>query len=68
MDLKTPRQEKEFLTRAEVCDLLGIGPTKLWMLTSSGELPVVRIGRSVRVAKADFDEFVRRNRSAAAAH
>ena len=63
MELGTQRQEKEFLTRAEVCDLLGIGATKLWMMTSSGEIPVVRIGRSVRVARADLDQFIRQNRT-----
>ncbi len=56
-------REKEFLTRAEVCEVLGIGATKLWTLTATGELPVVRIGRSVRIARADLDEFVQRNRS-----
>jgi excisionase family DNA binding protein len=56
---------KELLTRADVCEVLGIGPTKLWTLTASGELPVVRIGRVVRVSRQDLDDFIRRHRSGA---
>jgi excisionase family DNA binding protein len=37
---------------------LAISPRKLWALTASGEVPCVRIGRSVRYDAADLDAFV----------
>ncbi len=39
------------LRGAEVARLLGIGRSTAFMLMASGELPVVRIGRSVRVSR-----------------
>ncbi len=54
---------QKLLTGSEARDFLGIGQTKFWELTSRGELPVIRVGRSVRVAQADLEEFVQRNRS-----
>lgn len=40
------------LTVPQVARMLNIGNTKVRMLLSSGELPRVRIGRSVRVPAA----------------
>jgi excisionase family DNA binding protein len=37
---------------------LGIGRTKVHTLIWSGELPVVRIGRAIRVRRADLDAFI----------
>jgi excisionase family DNA binding protein len=37
---------------------LGIGRTKVHALVWSGELPIVRIGRAIRVRRADLDAFV----------
>lgn len=34
---------------SEAATLLGIGRSKLYELLAAGELPVVRIGRSVRI-------------------
>jgi len=63
--MQSDKTGRQLLTRAEVCELLGIGATKLWTLTSSGELPVVRIGRAVRVSREDLDLFITQHRSAA---
>ena len=54
--------EREWLTREEVCELLRIGPTKLWQLQVSGQLPISKIGRLVRISRADVDAFMERNR------
>ncbi|MGD1034794.1 MAG: helix-turn-helix domain-containing protein [Candidatus Dormibacteria bacterium] len=37
---------------------LGIGRTKVHALIWSGELPVVRIGRAIRVRRTDLDAFI----------
>jgi excisionase family DNA binding protein len=42
---------------------LGIGRTKVHALIWSGELPVVRIGRAIRVRRADLDDFIHANLS-----
>jgi len=56
---------REWLTREEVCELLQIGPTKLWQLQVSGQLPISKIGRLVRIHRDDVDAFMRRNRESA---
>lgn len=45
----------------EVARLLGLGRSKVYEMMQAGELPVVRIGRSVRVARAALEEWVRAN-------
>lgn len=60
--MQAPTTDREWLTREEVCQLLQIGPTKLWQLTSSGELPVSRIGRLVRIHRDDVEMLMRKNR------
>jgi excisionase family DNA binding protein len=46
------------LTPKHAAELLAISPRKLWSLTASGDVPCVRIGRSVRYDVADLAEFV----------
>ncbi len=60
--MPTPTVEREWLTPDEVCELLQIGRTKLWTLTTSKALPVSRIGRLVRIHRDDVDAFMRRNK------
>lgn len=46
------------LTPKEAAATLGISPRKLWSLTASGDVPCLRIGRSVRYDAADLADFV----------
>ncbi len=41
--------------------MLGISPRKLWELKNTGEVPSVRIGRSVRFRPEDLQAFLDRN-------
>lgn len=41
---------------------LSISERKLWSLTTSGDIPHVRIGRCVRYAVADLEQFIARQR------
>ncbi len=43
----------------EVATLLGLGRSKVWSLIWAGELPVVRIGRAVRVPREALEAWVR---------
>ncbi len=50
---------EQLLYRAEeISRLLNIGRSKAYMLMASGELPVVRIGRSVRVPARALERWI----------
>ena len=48
----------------EAARVLQIGRSKLYELLAAGELPVVRIGRSVRIPTAALEQWVQRRTSA----
>jgi excisionase family DNA binding protein len=50
--------EATLLRPEEVANVLRIGRTRTFDLLGSGELPVLRIGRVVRVLKADLDRWI----------
>jgi excisionase family DNA binding protein len=51
------------LTAREAAKILTISPRHLWDLTDRGELPAIKIGRSVRYARADIDAFIAKSRT-----
>lgn len=53
----------ELLTPPQAAKALGIGLKTLRSLYRGGELPVVRIGGSVRIDPSDLEQFIDRNRS-----
>lgn len=57
----TPKPSAPLLKSLEAAQRLAISPRKLWALTASGEIPSVRIGRNVRYATHDLDEYVAAN-------
>jgi excisionase family DNA binding protein len=52
--------EREWLTIREIQKELAIGRTKAWQLVASGAVPAVKIGRSVRINRRDFEEWLAR--------
>jgi excisionase family DNA binding protein len=50
--------DKQLMTRSEAAEALAISPRKLDMLAASGDLPSVRIGRSVRFRPSALEFFV----------
>jgi excisionase family DNA binding protein len=50
--------ERNWITLQEMQDMLTIGRTKAWQLASSGEVPAVKIGRSVRVDRRGLEEWL----------
>jgi excisionase family DNA binding protein len=54
------------LRAGEVARLLGLGRSTVFALLAAGELPVIRIGRSVRVPRAALERWIdeRTNREA----
>ena len=48
------------VTIVEAAQMLGIGRSKAYELVNAGELPVVRIGRAVRVPTEFVERYVER--------
>lgn len=46
------------LTANQAAESLAISPRKLWSLTASGEIPCVRIGRSVRYPVSELQRWI----------
>lgn len=49
----------ELLQITDVARLANVSPSSVRRWTRTGALPVVKLGRSVRVRWTDFDEFVK---------
>ena len=52
----------KLLTVKDIADQLSISERKAYSLMERGELPVIHIGRSVRVTPEDLTNFVQRHR------
>ncbi len=53
------REEDVLLRAVEVARILGLGRSKTYELIASGQVPTVRIGRSVRVPKGALMQQIR---------
>jgi excisionase family DNA binding protein len=53
-----PAMEPLLLKAGEVAKLLGLGRSKVFAMLAVGTLPVIRIGRSVRVPRAALDDWI----------
>ena len=51
----------DLLSMRAAAAYLTISIRSLWTLTNSGAIPVVRIGRCVRVSRAALDAYIRAN-------
>ena len=51
--------ENEYLTPAEVMELLFIGKNTFYKLVNSGELKAFRIGKLWRVERESIEEYIR---------
>jgi excisionase family DNA binding protein len=58
--------QHRLLRPREAAALLAISERTLWDLSNRGDLPTVRLGRSVRYDPGDLATWVARNKSAAA--
>lgn len=51
-------QDHQLLRVSDVCQRLAIGRSKLYELIREGRLPVIHIGRSIRIPSAAIESFV----------
>ena len=63
--MSRPATKSAFLTTEEVLTCLKVTPRTIYRLIKTGELPAVRIGRQWRFRRADLDEWIDRQRTAA---
>lgn len=52
------------LTSEQAAKALAISPRNLWSRTDAGEIPCVRIGRSVRYAPEDLRHYIFKRKGA----
>ncbi len=55
-------REKEYLKVPEVAEFLRIGRSRAYELVGSGEIPSVKIGRSVRVSRKELERWLEQQR------
>ena len=51
-------REREWLKVPEVAEVLQIARSRAYELVGSGQIPSVRIGRSVRVSRKELDRWL----------
>jgi len=63
--MNSKASKSAFLTTEEVLDWLKVNPRTIYRLIKTGELPAIRIGRQWRFRRADLDEWIDRQQTAA---
>lgn len=58
MTTTTMQPERLLLPRREAAQVLSLSERTLWTFTKAGEIPSIRIGRSVRYSLADLRAWV----------
>ena len=58
MSSSIPATTQLLLRPADAAQALAISPRKLWAMTASGEVPCVRLGRSVRYDPDDLRAWI----------
>ncbi len=57
-DMQSTRDEAELLRAEEVARVLGVGRSKVFEMFRTGDLPVVRMGRCVRVPRSALAAWI----------
>ncbi len=58
----TASDDQEFLTVSQVRERLQIGKSKAYSLVATRSIPSIRVGRCLRIRRADLDRYIRDNR------
>ena len=56
------RQGLDLLSIPELCQELGMGKSWVYRRLRSGEIPSVKLGRSIKVKLADVEEYLEKHR------
>ncbi len=55
----------ELLSIPEVCEVLGMGKSWTYRRLKSGEIPSIKLGRSIKVKRDDLEEYLEKRRYSA---
>ena len=55
-------QNLQLLSIVEVCQTLGMGKSWTYRKLKSGEIPSVKLGRSIKIRRADLEEYLESRR------
>ncbi len=58
-----PAKAEPLLTWEEVAEILRCSPSHIRTITRRGDLPCIKIGRSIRYMRADVDAFIEQQRT-----
>ena len=60
-----PQESKglDLLSIPELCQELGMGKSWVYRRLRSGEIPSVKLGRSIKVKREDLEEYLEKHRS-----
>lgn len=64
IQIEEPSALLPLLTAREAADVLRISERTLWTLKETGEIPFVRVGRSVRYDQTDLAEWIASRKAA----
>jgi excisionase family DNA binding protein len=53
---------KRLLKASEVAEMLQLSRSKAYQLMQQGEIPTVRMGRTVRVKRSDLEEYIKQSK------
>ncbi len=56
------RQGLDLLSIPELCQELGMGKSWVYRRLRSGEIPSVKLGRSIKVKREDLEEYLEKHR------
>jgi excisionase family DNA binding protein len=62
---KQSTEQPEFLTAAEAMEVLRVRRSAFYRAVEAGDIPVVRIGRLIRVPRAALDELAHKREGSA---
>jgi len=57
------RQGLDLLSIPEICQELGMGKSWVYKKIKSGEIPSVKLGRTIKVARRDLEEYFEQQRN-----
>jgi excisionase family DNA binding protein len=55
---KTENINLELMTAGEAAQLLRVSPKTVYVMMQTGEIAVVKFGRSVRIRRQDLEDFI----------
>ena len=56
--------ENELLNLSEVMKILSVSRQKIYMMANNNEIPIIRIGRNIKVPRRALEQWIEKNTKA----